>query len=374
MLKPGDPGYLEENQRPMVYGVCIFFIILPLVIVPLRFYARSIAGAGIWWDDWFALAGVPFALASPIVDIIMTARRTYGWHMAQISPANLEFYNLNIYVVLLFYNPGLAFFKLSLLAFYVRVFPVIRWLRISCYALGSLIIAWVVATQFAFIFRCTPVAAAWVAEAGKCINPTSIFIAQSIPTLVFDISILALPIRTVWGTQLKKSQRVGVISVFMLGGLVTIISVVRLENTLTLTNDDFTWTHVSLGLWSAAEPIIGLLSCSLLTYGPLLTRLRRQFGLTTTDTGKSGSSNTFTRQSGTLSTAAKRSNIGYSRHRDSDTFELNSDAFELTAADPRLLQNRVNIETGESRENIEGGVDSTGKGAIHVTHDVTVYR
>lgn len=246
----------------MVYGVCVLFIILPLVTVPLRFYARSIAGAGFWWDDWFALAGVvsvfesffclqtilsfplssiqPFALASPIVDMILTSRRTFGWHMAQISPANLQFYNLNIYVVLLFYNPGLAFFKLSLLAFYVRVFPVIRWLRMSCYTLGSLIIAWVIATQFAFIFRCSPVNAAWVAEAGKCINPTSIFIAQSIPTLVFDIAILALPVRTIWQTQLKRPQRLGVIGVFLMGGLVTIISIVRLENTLTLTNDDFT--------------------------------------------------------------------------------------------------------------------------------------
>jgi len=64
MLTPQDAGYLEENQRPMVYAVCVLFIILPLVTVPLRFYARSISGAGFWWDDWFALAGVVSAFCS----------------------------------------------------------------------------------------------------------------------------------------------------------------------------------------------------------------------------------------------------------------------------------------------------------------------
>jgi len=188
--------------------------------------------------------------------------------MAQISPSNLEFYQLNIYIVLLFYNPGLAFFKLSLLSFYVRVFPVVRWLRLSCYAIGSLIVAWVIATQFAFIFRCAPVSAAWMNIPGKCINPTSIFIAQSIPTLVFDIAILALPVRTIWGTQMKRPQRIGVIGVFLLGGLVTIISVVRLENTLTLTNEDFTCKFHEPALQFLTNKMKGLML--VLGFGQLL--------------------------------------------------------------------------------------------------------
>jgi hypothetical protein len=162
-----------------------------------------------------------------------------GWHMADISAADVQRYQYLLYIVLLFYNPGLIFFKFSLLAFYIRVFPVFRWLRYAAYVLGVLIIIWFLGTQFSFIFTCAPISAAWMGG-GKCISQKDIYIAQSVPTLAFDITILCLPVRIIWAAQLKRNQRIAVTGIFLLGGLVTVISIVRLYSTLTSTDEDIT--------------------------------------------------------------------------------------------------------------------------------------
>jgi hypothetical protein len=142
----------------------------------------------------------------------------------------------NLFIILLFYNIGLAIFKYSFLALYIRLFSVSRSLRYACYIIGVLIAMWCIACVFAIGLRCTPVEANWNPAAGKCIPLRPVFLAQSIPTITFDIVILLLPVRLIWGVQMARPARIGVIVVFLLGGLVTIISIVRLVVLLN-TND-----------------------------------------------------------------------------------------------------------------------------------------
>ena len=59
--------------------------------------------------------------------------------------------------------------------------------------------------------------------------------------------------------------------------------------------------------------------------------------------------------------------MGYSRHRDSDTFEL-------TTTGDGFHENKVNIQSSDSREDIESGLDLPRQGQIHVRHDITVDR
>ncbi len=43
------------NDGGQLIGLAIFFIIFTSIIVLLRFYARYLARAGFWWDDWILL-------------------------------------------------------------------------------------------------------------------------------------------------------------------------------------------------------------------------------------------------------------------------------------------------------------------------------
>jgi hypothetical protein len=157
------------------------------------------------------------------------------------------------YVILLLYNPGLSLFKLSLLAFYVRVFPVIKVIRIGSYILATVVVAWALSTEFVLAFRCHPVDIAWFGtpeqQAQQCIPIVTAFMTQAVPTIVFDIFILLLPIRHVWDLKLNRGQKLGVTVVILMGFLVTIISIMRLVEVEISSEADITCSCISVTLF-----------------------------------------------------------------------------------------------------------------------------
>lgn len=145
------------------------------------------------------------------------------------NPELITQYARNLYVVLFFYNPGLVLFKLAFLACYVRIFSTARWLRHTAIVLAVLIGMWGITIQFLHAFRCHPVSEQWAPGTGTCVmDRIPYYYLQSIPSIIFDLCILILPVRLVWQVQLPKLTRIGVALIFLLGGLVTIISIVRL--------------------------------------------------------------------------------------------------------------------------------------------------
>jgi hypothetical protein len=157
----------------------------------------------------------------------------FGKHADTLPPTTLVDYGRNFYILLLFYNLGLGFFKLSLLAFYIRVFSVVRIIRTGSYIISVAVVAWMIATEFLLIFRCHPVDIAWAGtplqQSTQCITMDTVFVAQAAPTIFFDIIILVLPLKDIWALKLNRGQKAGVTVVFLLGFLVTIISIVRLK-------------------------------------------------------------------------------------------------------------------------------------------------
>ena len=53
-----SPAFLAQDRSSIFIGFGIFYIFIMLSCVPLRFYARSYAQLGWWWDDWLCLIGV----------------------------------------------------------------------------------------------------------------------------------------------------------------------------------------------------------------------------------------------------------------------------------------------------------------------------
>jgi hypothetical protein len=116
---------------------------------------------------------------------------------------------------------------------------------------------------------------------------------------------------------------------------------------------------VDLGIWSAAEPVIGLLGCSLLTYGPFVNAFRQKVGLTVAGSTENRSKAAFSKHD----PREGRSNLGYSRHRDSEAFELNDSKQNV------MRPASAHCESTDTTDDLEFGKDS-----IYVRHDVTVVR
>ena len=62
ILTPPGPGVdLNASLVPNILGANITFMIISTLTVSLRFVARHLSGAGLWWDDWMILAALIFS-------------------------------------------------------------------------------------------------------------------------------------------------------------------------------------------------------------------------------------------------------------------------------------------------------------------------
>lgn len=117
------------------------------------------------------------------------------------------------------YGTSVTLVKLSVLAFYDRIFPrnnFKKWL----YTFWVLSALWWILITLVSIFECNPVAKAWDNSLqGTCIPYLDLFIGIQAANIVLDIGILALPISAVSKIQMSRSNKISVAGTFALGGL-----------------------------------------------------------------------------------------------------------------------------------------------------------
>ncbi|KAF2234879.1 hypothetical protein EV356DRAFT_138390 [Viridothelium virens] len=213
-----DAAYLAQDRQGQLIALNVVMATIATASVALRFYARKTSKAGYWWDDWMCLASLPITLTVNIfsAEFVDTGQ---GKHDVTLPWGDTRYLH-QLYFELLFYNASLVFFKLSLLFLYNRVFSRFTWLKFVTWTLGVLIMMWLVAVEFVLIFQCSPLRRAWDEKVpGKCLNQKSLFIAQSVPTITFDVSVLSIAIPLVWMIQLPRSSKIALIGVFGMGGM-----------------------------------------------------------------------------------------------------------------------------------------------------------
>lgn len=120
------------------------------------------------------------------------------------------------------YTPSITTVKWSILLLYIRLFPSsARTFRICTYALMAFVFAYSFAGFWIILFACKPMAKIWdlSIKGGSCVNRNGLSIAGSSLNILTDILMIILPIPMIWGLQLPIGQRISVIAMFCIGGL-----------------------------------------------------------------------------------------------------------------------------------------------------------
>lgn len=227
-------------------------IVLAVVATALRFYTRIHMRSGLWWDDWLALVAVLSAVAAGVcvlackfVHLLCTwlchlkdpltqmcaAASIVDPDAAWLISANNPNYiytpvnQLNLkmaFIANVLYFTVVAAAKASLLLMYTRIFSVSKHFRAQVWALGAAGAAFWATGTFGALFNCWPIYWAWVnslSPVEHCINYNIFWLAMGVVEEVLDVCILALPVRHVMKLQLSLQKKVGVASIFLLGGL-----------------------------------------------------------------------------------------------------------------------------------------------------------
>lgn len=121
---------------------------------------------------------------------------------------------------LLLYSFAVTFAKMSILVFYLRLFPM-RSSRHAVYVLMFSICGLCFSTLVIVIFQCKPIALAWdkTIEGGSCIDMVAFFRYSIIPDIITDVAMLILPLPIVWNLHASITQRVGLTATFLTGSM-----------------------------------------------------------------------------------------------------------------------------------------------------------
>ncbi|KAL9045279.1 MAG: hypothetical protein Q9214_001655, partial [Letrouitia sp. 1 TL-2023] len=121
----------------------------------------------------------------------------------------------------------------------------------------------------------------------KCVEYSTASLVAAIFNVITDILILASPMHIVWRLKASKARKRLITATFLLGGIVCIISVVRLVYVRNWGGEDPAYGNVPTIEASAMEISVGTLAACLPIYRPLYNRLIHNTTTTNTSTKRS---------------------------------------------------------------------------------------
>lgn len=109
--------------------------------------------------------------------------------------------------------------KMSIVLLFRRIFVTPIFKHVTT-ALLVILTMWWIAVLFTQIFSCTPVEAAWIPEkAETCVNNLMFYNAVTISNVIFDFTLLLLPMPHVWKLHIDLKKKIQVCGVFLVGTL-----------------------------------------------------------------------------------------------------------------------------------------------------------
>ncbi|KAF3297858.1 hypothetical protein TWF132_004007 [Orbilia oligospora] len=269
------PNYVNpENQTAQLMAIEITLCSVTTIVMMLRLYSRGVLTKSIGSDDWLMTGALFFAIGLTTANCLAPqwgwGVHLYDFRAEWLVPAR----KLAVATESLFV-PCVGLAKLSILVFYHRVFSSksFRWF---VYAGAAYVIAYSIASIITIFLQAIPLRAYWDKSIhGKFIDGQLAFMVFGVLNCLSDLYVFFLPIREVWGIQLPKKQRLGLIFVFALGSIVCIAGIIRIYYIWVVfspTNWDFTYQGGPLYIVTAIEGDLGILCASLPALKPLLHR------------------------------------------------------------------------------------------------------
>jgi hypothetical protein len=120
----------------------------------------------------------------------------------------------------LFYCTTLAFTRISILLFYLRIFQAC-WYRRLAIALVVFAAIFALISNFVIIFQCKPIRAIWdfTIPRSNCINLSAFAFSNAGIGIAQDLTILFMPIPQLLQLQMNLTKKLNLIVLFSLGSL-----------------------------------------------------------------------------------------------------------------------------------------------------------
>ncbi|KAI0509540.1 hypothetical protein F5B22DRAFT_616708 [Xylaria bambusicola] len=318
-MAPLSEEELARDQAPQLLAIFIIFTVLPLIAVTLRIVARRVTHQKIGLDDWLIFVAVALCIVQ-LAFLIEAILNGLGKHIQVVPPASIAPYLMYTYLSELYYAIDVTLIKLSILTLYLRLFNVNRHFKNACYAMMVFVLAWGIAVLFTTIFQCQPVTAAWdkTIPDFKCFSLSAFVIGSNVPNILADAVIIALPLPLLWSLKLSTTRKLGLIALFLVAAITTVISLLRVIFNAKINTMDATWNFITVAILSTVEVNVGVTcACMPVIYPLFRVFVDRRIVSSKSQTGSKDGSYVYGRQS-----SRTRQRLGSSDREQSDTSQL----------------------------------------------------
>ncbi|KAI9041876.1 uncharacterized protein KD926_006422 [Aspergillus affinis] len=264
---------MVANDRGKTYiDVSSVLVALSTVIVAVRVAARW-AKSTLGWDDYVICISIVIAY-SMLGEAVYWARDGgLGKHLSTLTMEEKIMFQKCFFANEISYTLLVPSIKISILLLYRRIFPV-RKFQIASWIVGGLVCTWCLAVFITVLLQCRPISLNWdKSQPGTCIDSKQFFFGNAISNLLIDVVILMMPIPMVLQLQLRTSQKLTILGIFLLGGFVCVASIMRVVTLKIFESNDTSYSVMEAATWTFVEPCVGIICACLPTLRPLVRTL-----------------------------------------------------------------------------------------------------
>ncbi|OIW24705.1 integral membrane protein [Coniochaeta ligniaria NRRL 30616] len=278
----GFPNNGLDDQGWRMYITAVVMIILSGLFVIARCTTRIGMSGKLGWDDFTIVVALAFSVVLSTM-MCLAIENGYGMHVADLKKAELRLALKQFFIAQTPYKITVGLNKVATILLYLRIF-ISRSFRMAAFLVLFVVVSWTVATVGATIGQCVPIQGAWdKTTKATCIDSDVFWIAYAVGNIITDVMVLALPIPSILSLKLNMRDKVLLCGIFLLGGFVTVTSIIRVtsvQNSLK-NKGDLTYNFIQRGIWTIIEANLGTIStCLPVLKQPLGRMFPRLFGST----------------------------------------------------------------------------------------------
>ncbi|KAJ5952639.1 uncharacterized protein N7479_011052 [Penicillium vulpinum] len=245
------------------------------IIYLLRLYCRRMKAVSLQLEDY--LMGVGLILSYGVTaSVLFTAFNGVGLPIKSLPKYERKNIQFGTWMIQKFWPPSMAFVKISIVVFIKQLFGLIRAYVILSNCLIGFIATWALAGLLVNIFQCIPVQYYYNKDLeGHCMGgQVQFFQTMGSIALIEDVAILCLPIPVFWKLQINNRQKITLILVFSLGGVVCIFSLMRLIEFRQFQVTDLAVSSAKESIWTCLELDVAVICGCLPFLNPLVKGVR----------------------------------------------------------------------------------------------------
>ncbi|KAJ5175433.1 uncharacterized protein N7482_001310 [Penicillium canariense] len=248
--------------------------IIATITTGLRFYALRLRQVKPGASDFLIIAALAIVYIDIAIEYILTILGGAGRNVKEIDPASVVITLKTILPLEALYGIVLGLIKTSIMLFYMRIFGLKASFRACVWITMTIVWMWAVSVILETFLLCRPLAYNWdISIPGTCGNRNATYVVAGVLNLITDLMVMGLPLPFIWKLQLNVAKKMALCSVFCIGLLVSIISIVRLKSLMEIDFTNIT-RSVQMGvMWTVIEPELAIICANMPLLKAILSRM-----------------------------------------------------------------------------------------------------